>query len=143
MSAKTLNVVIDIDAPPQQVFAVLCDVERWPQWTPTMSSVQRLDQGAFAVGSSVRVHQPKLRATVWKVTEIQPQRNFTWVTRSPGLRMQAGHLVEPSGSGSGSRVSLTFEISGILAGLVARMYGALIEEYVRTESQKLKQHCEI
>jgi uncharacterized protein YndB with AHSA1/START domain len=131
---------VDIDAPPEGVFAVLCDVERWPEWTPTMSHVQRLDIGPLAVGSSARVRQPKLRPAVWQVTEFEHNRNFTWTTRAPGLRMQAGHLVEPRGGGS--RMALSFEMAGLIAPLVWRLYGGLIERYVATESQGLKKRSE-
>lgn len=139
MSRNTLKTVI-IEAPPEKVFAVLCDVERWPQWSSTMLSVRRLQSGPFAVGSSAEVRQPKLRAAVWQVTELEVNRNFTWTTRSPGLRMQAGHLVETHGTGS--RVALSFEMSGLMAPLAWRLYGALIDEYVLTESLGLKQRCE-
>ena len=139
MSRHTVKTV-DIDAPPERVFAVLCDVERWPEWTSTMISVQRLDQGSLAVGSSAHVRQPKLRPAVWQVTEFEDNRNFTWATRAPGIRMKAGHLVEPRGSGS--RVALSFDMSGLIAPLVSRLYGGLIEQYVATESQGLKKRSE-
>ena len=129
-----------IDATPDKVFAVLCDVERWPEWTSTMISVRRLDTGPFMVGSTAEVRQPKLRAAVWQVTELDANRNFTWTTRSPGLRMKAGHLVEPHGTGS--RVALSFEMSGLIAPLVSRLYGSLIDEYVVTESLGLKKRTE-
>lgn len=140
MSRSAFNVAVAIDAPPEKVFALLCDVERWPEWTPTMTNVRRLDNGPFAVGSSARIRQPKLRPTVWKVTELEDGRNFTWVTSAPGLRMKAGHRVERQGAGS--RVELSFEISGLIATVVSRLYGALIEMYVTTETQKLKQRSE-
>jgi uncharacterized membrane protein len=139
MSRNAFSVAVNIDAPPDQVFAVLCDVERWPEWTPTMTSVQRLDQGPFAVGSVAQVRQPKLRPAVWKVTELEAQ-NFTWVARTPGLRMKAGHRVERQGAGS--RVLLSFEMSGLMARVASRLFGGLIEQYVTTESQKLKQRSE-
>jgi uncharacterized membrane protein len=139
MSRNAFSVTVDIDAPPEKVFAVLSDVERWPEWTPTMTRVQRLDQGPFAVGSTAQVRQPKLRPAVWTVTELEAQ-NFTWVTSAPGLRMKAGHTVELLGLGS--RVQLSFEISGFLGPVVSLVYGGLIEDYVTTESQKLKQRAE-
>ena len=139
MSRNTLKAVY-IDAPPEKVFAVLCDVERWPEWTPTMTNVQRLDSGPFAIGSRAQVRQPKLRSAVWRVTELQDGRNFTWTTHSPGLRMTAGHLIEPKGAGS--HVELTFELSGWIAPVVSRLYGGLIDRYVTTESQALKKRSE-
>jgi len=140
MSRSAIKVAVNIDAPPEKIFALLCDVERWPEWTPTMTSVQRLDQGPLTVGSSAQIRQPKLRPAIWKVTELEDKRNFTWVARSPGLRMKAGHLVERQGAGS--RVQLSFELSGLMARVVSRLYGGLIEQYVTTESQKLKARSE-
>src|SRR6202521_532865 len=77
MSRNSLNVAVDIGAPPEKVFGVLCDVERWPEWTPTMTSVQRLDNGPFGVGSSAQVRQPRLRPAVWQGTNLEDGRNFT------------------------------------------------------------------
>lgn len=139
MSRNTLKTV-SIDAPPDKVFAVLCDVERWPEWTSTMLSVKRLDGGPFRVGSTAEVRQPKLRPAVWEVTEMEPGRNFNWTARSPGVRMRAEHRVDPEGAGC--RVVLTFQLSGLMAPLVARLYGSLIDEYVTTESLGLKKRCE-
>lgn len=131
---------LDIAAPAQAVFAVLEDVERWPTWTVTMLNVKRTDSGALKVGSSARVQQPKLKSALWTVSALEPGRNFTWGTRSLGLRMDAAHLVESTESGC--RVTLSFEVSGWLKGLVTRLYGPLIEEYVGIEASSLKRRCE-
>jgi uncharacterized membrane protein len=137
---NSFSVTVNIDAPPAKVFAVLCDVERWPEWTSTMISVRRVDRGRFAVGSIAQVRQPKLRPAAWQVTQFEDERNFTWSTHSPGLRMTAGHAIEPQDAGS--RVRLWFELSGFIAPLVSWLYGGLIERYVATESQGLKKRCE-
>jgi uncharacterized membrane protein len=136
VNRKTVSVIVNIDAPPERVFAILCDVERWPEWTATVTHVQRVDSSPFGVGSSARVCQPGLRPGVWQVTVFENQRNFTWTARSPGLRMTAAHLIEPQDAGS--RVTLSFELSGFIAPLAARLYGGLIERYIATESQGLK-----
>lgn len=140
MSRNTVVVTVSIKAPPEKVFAVLCDVERWPEWTSTMTGVERLESGPFAVGSSARVRQPRLRPAVWQVTEFENQRNFTWATRLPGLFMTAGHSIQPEGEGS--HVRLCFELSGFLAPLISRLYGGLIQNYITTEAQGLKKRSE-
>ena len=104
-----------------------------------MTSVQRVERGPFAVGSTARVRQPKLRPALWRVTELEDGRNFTWTTRSPGLRMSAGHLIKAQGTGS--RVTLSFELSGFAAPVVSWLYRSLIERYITTESQGLKKRC--
>jgi uncharacterized membrane protein len=140
VTRNPVSVSLHIHAPPEKVFAVLRDIERWPEWTSTMTSVQRVQSGAFAVGSTAHVRQPRLRPALWRVTELEDQRNFTWTTRSLGLRMTAGHLIEPQGAGS--RVTLSFELSGFMAPAVWWFYGGLIERYITTESQGLKKRSE-
>lgn len=49
---------IDVEAPVKQVWEVLREVELWPEWAPTVTSVRRLDDEPFAVGSRVPVEQP-------------------------------------------------------------------------------------
>jgi uncharacterized membrane protein len=68
---------IDVEAPIEQVWEVLRDVERWPAWAPTVTSVRRLDDGPLAAGSRVRVEQPRIPPTEYVVTELEPSRSFT------------------------------------------------------------------
>jgi uncharacterized membrane protein len=140
MVRNAISVAVNIEAPPEKVFAVLCDVERWPEWTSTMTSVQRMESGQFAVGSRARVRQPKLLPAVWQVTEFEDKRNFTWTTRSPGLCMSASHAIEPQGADS--RVALSLELTGLIAPVIALLFGGLMERYITTESQGLKKRSE-
>ena len=41
---------IDVAAPAQFLFEVYTDVERWPEWTASVTSVERLDQGGGGGG---------------------------------------------------------------------------------------------
>jgi uncharacterized membrane protein len=132
---------IDIAAPPSDVWTVMIDVERWREWTPTITSIERLDGGPFRVGSRARVRQPKLPTAVWTVISLVPGRYFEWHNMSAGLRSVAGHRVEPS-PGGGSTVTLTFSWSGWLAWLIRLVYGKLARRYVRTEAESLKRWCE-
>jgi hypothetical protein len=137
---STFKIVDDILAEPKTVFAVLCDVERWPNWTPTMTQVRRLESGTFGLGSRAEVQQPKLKPSVWAVSEFVPDRNFTWATGAPGVRMTAAHELETTASGC--RVTLSMDVEGWLGFMVLLRYGRLIKEYVTTEAKSLKSHSE-
>ena len=131
---------VEIAAPVDVVWSVLSDGPRWPEWTPTVSSVKPLRPGPLAVGSMVLIRQPKFPPALWTVTSLDPGRGFTWLNRAPGLRVAAHHLVEPASAGS--RVTLTLEYEGFVGGLLARMTRGITERYLALEAQGLKARSE-
>ena len=44
-----------IDASPEDIWRVLVDVERWPEWTPSITRLEKLDPGDLRVGQRVRI----------------------------------------------------------------------------------------
>ena len=133
--SKTYSTVIDIKAAPDRVMTILRDVERWPEWTSTMTSIRRLDTGPFRVGSRAKVQQPKLKPAVWRVTELD-DKHFTWIANGPGIRMTARHDVERTDAGS--RVTLSLEFSGLLTWLAVRVAGELTQRYIAIEAEGLQ-----
>ncbi len=134
------SISVEIRASPDRVWGVLYDIERWPEWTPTVISIQRLDRGPLAVGSRARIRQPKLPPALWQVTELEEGRSFTWVSRSPGVRVTARHGVEANQDGSQATLSLQF--SGLLSPLVARLTRSLSERYLGLEARGLRERSE-
>src|SRR5215212_4532367 len=105
---------IDIAAPAQLLFEVYTDVERWPEWTDSVPSVERLDQGPLSVGSRARIKQPRLPEAVWEVTEVVAGRSFTWMSRCPGIVTTASHVITaPAGEGP-IRVTASLVQAGLL-----------------------------
>jgi uncharacterized protein YndB with AHSA1/START domain len=131
------SISVEIAAPPDRVWAVLSDIERWPEWTPTVRRIQRLDQGPLTVGNRVRIRQPKLPTAVWQVTELLEGRNFTWVTRSPGVCVTGRHGVEPTARGT--RATLSLEFSGLLGPVVGRLTRGLNQRYLALEANGLSE----
>lgn len=133
--------VIDITAPQDRVWATMVDVERWPEWTASMTSVKRLDRRPFGVGSRARVHQPRFPAAVWTVTALEPGRSFEWQSAAPGLLSVGVHTVDATGDHT-SRVTLSITWSGPLAPVIRLLFGKLSKRYVQMEAQGLKLRCE-
>jgi uncharacterized membrane protein len=133
---------IDVNAPPGRVWTVLADVERWPEWTSSMTRVQLLSEGALAVGSRAKVKQPRLPSIVWTVTALDPGASFTWESRSPGALSIARHDIVPDETGHGSTVTLAVEQTGVVGGTVGVLLKGLTRRYVDTEAAGLKRRAE-
>src|SRR4030095_3143390 len=127
------KVRVDIAQNPSVIWSVLTDLERWPEWTRSMTSLRRLDSGSFGIGSQVRIVQPKLKSLVWRVSDFAEGRAFAWEARSLGLFIRAGHEIQSSGSGS--IVILTVHQSGWLAPLVNLFTQRLTRDYMKMEAQ--------
>lgn len=131
---------IDIAATPDAVWSVLGDVEKWPQWTPSILKVERLEQGSFAIGSTARVKAKGFPEAPLTVTELTPGRSFTWEGKSAGLRTVMSHTIEPVSGGS--RVTLSVIPAGPLAMLVGWYMARAAKPNVDTEAESLKRHVE-
>jgi uncharacterized membrane protein len=132
----------EIFAPAERTWQVMSDVERWPEWTPSVTSVTLLDGPGrpLAVGSRAVIRQPKFPPALWKVTEIEPGRRFTWVSVAPGLRVAARHSVESTDKGS--RGTLSLEMQGLLGGVWGRLTKGITERYLALEAKGLKARSE-
>ena len=138
------SITTEVDAPPAVVFAVLSDVERWSEWTPTVTRVERLgDAGApLALGGRLRIVQPKVPPAEWTVTALEPGRGFRLVSRSPGATVEANHRAEPTGAGDRSRVTLSVTFAGVLGRIIGWTMRGLNERYLAQEAAGLKRRSE-
>lgn len=131
---------IEIAAPVERVWALTVDVEAWPEHTPTITRVERLDDGPLTVGSKARIKQPAQAERVWTVTDLQPRRRFAWATRAMGTTMTGGHeLVQTE---VGTRNTLTVEIEGPLAPLVGLIARRPIMKAITTENEGFRTAAE-
>jgi hypothetical protein len=132
---------VDVAAPTARVWDVMSDIERWHEWTPSVRSIRRLDGGGpLGVGSRVIIRQPRFPPALWKTTDLQPGRSFTWVSRAPGMRVVARHGVEAIEGGT--RATLSLELHGIFGGLFGRMTKDITERYLALEARGLKARSE-
>jgi uncharacterized membrane protein len=118
-------------APPEVVWRLFIDVERWPQMTRSIRNVRRLDTGPLRVGSEALVIQPRLPPTRWRITELDPETGFVWEADAGGIRTTGGHFVRVSGDGC--IVTLTIAQRGFLIGIVDVLFGNLMRRYLAME----------
>ncbi len=138
---KDFSITVQIAASPARVWQVMSDVERWPEWTPTVASITRTNAGPLRIGARARIRQRWWRPTDWVVTVLSEGRQFDWETRSVGMRVTAQHLVEPNACG-GARATLTVQFKGIIGGIVGRATGRMNRRLLALEADGLKRRSE-
>lgn len=129
-----------IEAPQDVVWGVTENIERWPEWTPTMSSVERLNDGEFDVGSVALIKQPGLPRSKWVVTAMERGKRFVWECKVCGMRMKATH--ELSSRDLRTENTLRLEITGIAAALLWPICYFAARRALRLENIGLKKQCE-
>jgi len=134
------KISVDVDAPPDVVWAVMSDGERWHEWTASVTSVRRLDKGPLRIGSRALIRQPRFPPAVWKVTALEPGRSFTWRSGMPLMWVYGQHSIEPVGSGTRATLRLIYD--GVLARLMGRITRGITNRYLGMEASGLKRRSE-
>jgi uncharacterized protein YndB with AHSA1/START domain len=117
------------------LWAALVDVEAWPVWMTSYTSVRRVDGGPLTVGSQAEVKQPGFSGAIYEVTALTPGKAFTWSTTTAGVRTTARHLV--LAEDEHARVKLGVEQSGVLSAPVGLLLGGKIRRFLHVEAAGL------
>ncbi len=84
-----------VAAPPDVVWALLTDLDAWPQWGPTVRSAS-IEGGAVVEGARGTVVTPVGVPLPFTVTEVLPGRRWSWAVAGVPA---TSHAVQPSGAG--------------------------------------------
>jgi Polyketide cyclase / dehydrase and lipid transport len=123
-------------AEPARLWAVLSDVEKWPEWIEVYEEVRRTESGPLKLGDTAYVKQEGLAGGEWRVTELEESRVFAWESRQPGVRIVGRHVVE-AGQAGGSRLILQLEMTGWASGIAGLVMGKKVRSYVDLEAARL------
>ncbi|MGB5952637.1 MAG: SRPBCC family protein [Ornithinimicrobium sp.] len=119
-----LEDTIHITTTIERAWELTLDIESWPKWTPTMTSLERLDTAALGLGSQACIKQPAQRERVWTVTAFEPGSLFAWSASMLGATMTATHTLAPTSEGVVQTLSVK------LTGRFSRLIGAVIRRPV-------------
>ena len=132
---------VEIDAPARAVWDVYTDVERWPDWTASVTRVVPLDGPGIEVGKRFEIKQPRLPKLVWEVTRVDPGVSWTWRQRSPGGTTLGRHEVL-SQNADRTLVRQSIDQRGPIGVAVGLLMLRLTKRYLDLEAAGLKQHSE-
>lgn len=132
---------IGIDAPASLVWDVFSYVERWPEWTASVTKLVALDGPGLAKGKRFQITQPRLPKLVWEVTDVSPGVSWTWVQRSPGGATSALHSLT-SLAGDRTLVRQVLDQTGPVGALIGKLMIRTTRRYLEMEAQGLKARSE-
>jgi hypothetical protein len=138
---KTMSATIQIDAPPATVWAVLTDLDRYPEWNPLFLEAE----GQLAVGHRITLRtiypvNGREMTVKPKITVAEPDSELRWVSSLPGI-MSGDHRFTLTPAGDGTRLEQTETVRGLLTIFPGQTW-AKTEASFGELNQALKQRAE-
>lgn len=126
-----------IAAPVERVWALLTDIDRWPDWQPDVSSAALA--GPLAVGARFRWKAKGLAITS-TIGELEADRRIGWTGDSLGMR--AIHIWTFVPQDGGTRVTTEESLSGWLARLLKLLAPTFLDRSLTASLLTLKARAE-
>ena len=136
------EVQIDIDRPPEAVFALLTDIGRLPEWQGSAVSAEA--EGPVVKGTRLRETRRFLGRefrVVNEVTAYDPPHRFDLRSVEGPLPLGVSHVLEPSGGGTHLEVVGEARPKGVLR-LAAGGVAKSAEAEFRRDFERLKELLE-
>jgi carbon monoxide dehydrogenase subunit G len=131
---------IDINAPAEEVWALIDKLEEWPQWMPSIKKIERVSKGPLTAGSqlSVTVKVSGLTVTLlMTITEFIPERNVVMQGKALGTKLTRFYTLEPLDGKT--KVTIGGEVSGALAWLARRGGQAVSDEIAQAVKKRIEE----
>jgi ribosome-associated toxin RatA of RatAB toxin-antitoxin module len=118
----------------EQMFALVEDIERYPQFLPWVSAAQLLERTPSEVVGRLEMHRAGMREVITTRNVLTPHREINLALVAGPFRTLAGRWTfEPIGEGRGTRVGLSirFEFANpMLSLLLSRTFEKSCNELV-------------
>jgi hypothetical protein len=139
---RTISAVIDIAAAPRQVWAVLADLDAYPDWNPFIRSAS----GQLTVGSTLTMRmvpaEGRAFTTRGRLLAVQPGVLLRWVGRLivPGI-FDGTHQFALEDLGGHTRLTQSETYRGMLVAFTGKTITKTESDF-RALNQALKQRVE-
>jgi len=127
------SVTRESSASPASFYARWVDHDSWPAWSPDTEWARV--EGAVRQGARGILKPVGGPRTAFEISELEPDRVYTDVSRMPGARLTFRHEVAPTPGGS--RLSVIVTLDGPLSWLWARTAFAGFERSVPADLDRL------
>lgn len=133
MTKASVRRIFDVDAPLEEAWHGLAEVERWPEWAPHIVSVSVSPQGELGPTSSGVLRIKRLGRNTFRMSAWEPPLRWQWAGGLLGVRIYYDHRFEASGPAT-TRLEWVVELHGPLAPLIrrvfARVYGRNLDRAI-------------
>ena len=107
---------IEIARPPEDVFAVLTNLDRLPDWATIVADTREVSDTPLRAGCTFRQRLRVLGQeleTSWRVTELDAPRLVAYEATGPaGSRLDMRQTVEPVAAGSRVALEVDYDLPG-------------------------------
>jgi len=130
---------IDVNAPPDKVWALIDKLEQWPQWMPSIKKIERISEGPLTVGSQLSVIAKvsglavKLSMTIIKFV---PEQTVVMQGKAWGTSLTRFYILEPLDGKT--KVTIGGDVSGALAWLARRGGQAVSDEMTQAAKKRIE-----
>jgi hypothetical protein len=137
---KTVTATIEIDATPAQVWAVLTDLDSYPQWNPLFPEAS----GDLAQGKRITL---KSRPSAGRPMTIRPKIvtvtadvELRWIASLPGI-IGGEHAFTLTPAGGGTRLQQSETFRGLLAAFAGKAIAGAQADF-RALNEAIKNRAE-
>ncbi len=127
---------------PKQLYDLLLDVPRWPEWDPDLASVDLTDKPDpdSLTGASGTLHMKFNKSFPFRITPVDPPRYFSYITPLPGTELEWYWEIKEEEGGA-------VMVEGLAgSGFVSRIYklalGGRCAEAFEQALENVKKICE-
>jgi hypothetical protein len=140
---ETIHTDIEIEATPEQVWAVLSDFSSYPEWNPYITSIKGAPQPGTKLEVILQAKGKKPQTFKPEVTQAEPGRVFEWLGHLGFKGIFDGrHHFQLEATDNGTHFVQREEFSGVLVWPILKMVGEATEGGFHAMNLAIKERAE-